>query len=174
MDNGNHFVCKSNYCAFPGLKSSSQSFESSWNYGFCCVFYLEIKTSCWSIQRFLLYDCHLKRFFGMKQTETSLWNVLKYEAIVVVDKEGLPGLCFRSRWLRFAWKLIMCASPRVSHAILIALQRGLGHLMAAGHNVFGPVCQRDHLPPNKMWKTSGGKCTGSLSMWEDHFRNILY
>ena len=30
-DNGNHFVCKSNYCAFAGLKSFSQTCAICWN-----------------------------------------------------------------------------------------------------------------------------------------------
>lgn len=75
-------------------------------------------------------------------------NVFKYETVAVVSDEGAPGLCLP--YCRFALMLMMCASPWVSYPVLIALRWGFGYLMAAGHNVFGPVCQRDHLPPNKI------------------------
>lgn len=61
----------------------------------------------------------------------------KYEPVAMVSQQGTAGLCSPSRCMRFAQKLMMCASPCVSHAVLIALQGGdWTNLTAAGLNVF--------------------------------------
>lgn len=107
-----------------------------------------------------------------KLMDVSMWrNVFKDETVAVVSVEDLPGLCLPYCRMRFALKLMMCASLGVFHAVLIALQRGLGYLMVAGRNVFGPKCQHDHLPPNKIGNSSRGgmqRFTGCLSMWGVH------
>lgn len=106
----------------------------------------------------------------MSECQCGMFSCIKKRLRVDVRKqlqESAAALCSPSCSMRSAPKLTTC-TPWVSHAVLIALLRGLVNLMAASHNVFGSVCQHDHLTANRIWKTSRMWCASSLTMWRVH------
>lgn len=134
---------------------------NSWNnVVLVCILFIDSTYTCWH----LLLKCSKIPFEMCCMFATQI-------EIAVVREEALLCLCLPSCRMGFAWKLMMCASPWMSHAVLIALQWGLGYLMAADNNVFGPVCQRDHLPPNKIWKTGAGGDSQIPSLCEEFTHN---